>query len=379
MDRPFKERGLLHSASVEAAFRQVPRHRLLETFYRLGEQEPERVEFDPKNPRPEHLEIIYSDEALVTRFSPSMPTSSTSQPSLMVNMLELLELSPGLKVLEIGAGTGYNAALIAELVGEQSLMVSVDIQADVLAQARRLLAEAGYPEIKLLTQDGFYGVAEEAPYDRIVATVGCPDLSPHWATQLKPAGFLLVPLTHGGGNPLVQVWREEGRLKGRVVGLSGFMLIQGELHMEGLWPQAHGGAFSAEDAQELPLFESLKAEHAPEGRWLSFPAHLYYFMAIRDRRAFWNFKPPGYGLHDRERGSVLLSFEQARVLLKGEEELYADLRHLYEEWRGLGKPGPADYAMEFLPLLAEVPEISGLVWSIERKFYRQVFRLPGRG
>lgn len=99
-------------------------------------------------------------------------------------MLELLDLAPGLNVLEIGAGTGYNAALMAELVGDQHLVVTLDVLEDVVEQTRRLLARAGYPEIAVLWRDGVQGAAERAPFDRIVATVGRSDLSPRWAEQL---------------------------------------------------------------------------------------------------------------------------------------------------------------------------------------------------
>ena len=99
-------------------------------------------------------------------------------------MLELLDLTPGLKVLEVGAGTGYNAALLAELVGDQRLVITVEVAQDVVAQTRRLLAGASYPGITVLCRDGFDGVPEQAPFDRIVAMVGCADLSPQWAEQL---------------------------------------------------------------------------------------------------------------------------------------------------------------------------------------------------
>jgi protein-L-isoaspartate(D-aspartate) O-methyltransferase len=110
-------------------------------------------------PRPGHLELIYSDIALgtrlVERFGARLPASSTSQPALVADMLELLEVAAGLRVLEVGAGTGYNAALLAELVGDQGLVTTVDVAEDVVARPRRLLAGAGYPEITVLCRDGF--------------------------------------------------------------------------------------------------------------------------------------------------------------------------------------------------------------------------------
>jgi protein-L-isoaspartate(D-aspartate) O-methyltransferase len=159
------------------------------------------VRHDPASPRREQLELIYSDEALVTRFIDGMPASSTSAPSLVARMLEFLGLGEGTKVLEIGAGTGYNAALMAEIAGDQDLIITVDVLDDVAEQTRRLLAGAGYPRIRVLARDGFDGAKEEAPFDRIVATVGCSDISPHWTGQLAEDGAMLVPLEHPGDIP----------------------------------------------------------------------------------------------------------------------------------------------------------------------------------
>ena len=140
-----KAEGAIGSPAVERAFRTVPRHRLLETFFHrpIDAADFTTVHHDPERPRPEHLELIYSDIAsgtrLVEQFGARLPASSTSQPSLVADMLELLEVAPGHRVLEVGAGTGYNAALLAELLGDQRLVTTVDVAEDVVAQTRRRL------------------------------------------------------------------------------------------------------------------------------------------------------------------------------------------------------------------------------------------------
>jgi protein-L-isoaspartate(D-aspartate) O-methyltransferase len=166
--RELKAAGAIRSPGVERAMLTVQRHHLLESFshresfsFRAGGLGPgpaATVHHDPGRPRLDHLELIYSNTALMTRSVDGMPTSSSSQPSLVAEMLELLDLSTGTKVLEIGAGTGYTAALMAELVGDQRLVVTVDVQDDVVAQTKRLLARAGYPQIQVLVRDGFEGL-----------------------------------------------------------------------------------------------------------------------------------------------------------------------------------------------------------------------------
>lgn len=231
-----QKRGTLESEPVERAFRKVERHRLLGWFHLkdekgdfeyAGKRFTKRA-FGPQDPDPELLKIIYSDEALLTRLD---PPSSTFQPSPVAQMLELLELERGMNVLEIGAGTGYNAALMQEIVGKKGRITTIDIQEDVVEQARRLLEAAGYGKIEVIAKDGALGHSPNAPYDRIIATVGCPDISFRWVEQLADDGFMLIPLQHGclGSNPLIKICQEDSRLLGRVVDWSGFMSIQGEL------------------------------------------------------------------------------------------------------------------------------------------------------
>src|SRR5216683_2492752 len=123
----------------------------------------------------------YRDEAIVTkRDGDGQPISSSSQPAIMAIMLAQLGLEPGHRVLEIGTGTGYNAALMKHLVGASGVVVSIDIDADLTERARANLAAAGYPGVTAVCADGAEGFAAQAPYDRVIATVGVNDLAPAW-------------------------------------------------------------------------------------------------------------------------------------------------------------------------------------------------------
>src|SRR5207245_8982442 len=108
--------GCVPSPGVEGAFRAVPRHLFVPGV-------------DPTE--------VYADRAIQTKRAPNgRGISSSSQPSIMAIMLEQLGLAPGMRVLEIGAGTGYNAALLAHLVGEQGHVTTVDIDPDPVEVAR---------------------------------------------------------------------------------------------------------------------------------------------------------------------------------------------------------------------------------------------------
>ncbi|MEV0235512.1 methyltransferase, FxLD system [Nonomuraea sp. NPDC050786] len=173
-------------------------------------------------------EDAYRDEAIVTkRDDAGLPTSSSSQPAIMATMLDQLGVEPGQRVLEIGTGTGYNAALLAHLVGPDGHVVSVDLDADVVAQARLNLAAAGASRVEAVCADGAQGHAAAAPYDRLIATVGVWDLAPAWLEQLGAGGRLVAPLDLRGVQASVAFERSGDHWAGRSVAPCGFMRMRG--------------------------------------------------------------------------------------------------------------------------------------------------------
>jgi protein-L-isoaspartate(D-aspartate) O-methyltransferase len=175
-------------------------------------------------------EEAYSDAAIVTKRDDSgLAVSSSSQPALMASMLEQLALAPGHRVLEIGAGTGYNAALIRHIVGPGGLVVSIDIDQDIVEAAREHLAAAGYPDVTVLCRDGADGAAEHAPFDRLIATVGLSDLSPAWLAQLGPDARMVVPVEIRGPMVCTAFERENGHWSSRSVQPCGFIRMRGAM------------------------------------------------------------------------------------------------------------------------------------------------------
>ncbi|MGH3123319.1 MAG: protein-L-isoaspartate O-methyltransferase family protein [Streptosporangiaceae bacterium] len=172
-----RERGGLTDPRVAAVLGRVPRH-----VFVPGAD----------------LSEAYADEAIVTRYRDGWPVSSASQPAMVATMLEQLSLPEGGSVLEIGAGTGYNAALLSALVGPSGRVVTIDIDPEVADEARSHLAEAGAGNVDVICGDGAQGWAGRAPYDGIIITAGVSDLAPAWVSQLAPGGRLVVPLSIRG-------------------------------------------------------------------------------------------------------------------------------------------------------------------------------------
>jgi protein-L-isoaspartate(D-aspartate) O-methyltransferase len=199
-------------APVEQTMRTVPRHAFLPSF---------------------PLEEAYAETVPVThRDSDGSVLSCATLPSCMARMLAQLDVHPGHRVLEIGAGTGYNAALLAHLTGPSGHVTTIDIHADVAADAQRHLTAAGYDAVQVICGDGALGHAAGAPYDRIIVTAGAWDIPSAWTQQAAPGCRMVLPLRIAGFTNEVTLelqadgplWRSSHRH------LSGFIHMRGSGH-----------------------------------------------------------------------------------------------------------------------------------------------------
>jgi protein-L-isoaspartate(D-aspartate) O-methyltransferase len=207
-----KQEGDISSLSVESAMRQVPRHLF------LPDAKPEDAYKDKPIP-------IYRSDT--NNKNDENNESSASQPSLIARMLEMLDLKPGHRVLEIGAGTGYNAALMASIVGDTGQVVTVDISEYMVEQAGRNLKAAGFDRVKVIGADGGFGYSELAPFDRIIASVGTWDIPSSWYEQLHSDGRILLPLSIRGQQILASFEPKNGSLQSNLIKECMFMRIKG--------------------------------------------------------------------------------------------------------------------------------------------------------
>ncbi|MEM9562284.1 MAG: methyltransferase domain-containing protein [Actinomycetota bacterium] len=175
--------GVVRSPAVAAALAAIPRHRFIDG----GD-----------------LEWAYADHAVTVKTTDDgVPISSVSQPTMVATMLELCLLEPGHRVLEIGTGSGYNAALLAAIVGPGPV-VSVELDADLAAGAAARLDRLGLEGVEVVTGDGTAGHAPGAPYDRVVVTAGAAAIAEPWDDQLRLGGRLVVPIVDGDGIGVVR-------------------------------------------------------------------------------------------------------------------------------------------------------------------------------
>src|ERR1700694_2004441 len=198
--------GWLSDDRVAEAFASVPRH-----------------VFVPDQP----LREVYTNRSFITKQLDGFPVSSSSEPAIMAVMVEELELEPGHRVLEIGAGTGYNAALLSRLVGKSGSVTSIDIDAEVAQKAEEHLWRARGRSVVIAAADGGYGHAAGAPYDRIVATASCWQIPPAWIDQLVVGGLIVLPLRLNGMHASLALRKQGRELVSERAAMCGFMVLRG--------------------------------------------------------------------------------------------------------------------------------------------------------
>ncbi|MEV7084672.1 methyltransferase domain-containing protein [Streptomyces sp. NPDC093085] len=201
--RSMERGGLVLSARMAEAFLNVPREPFVPVFYR---REGDR--FSPwAGTRPyteAWLAQVYADDSLITEVDgvhaedagpgpvTGVPTSSSTAPGLMADMLDALDVRQGTRVLEIGTGSGYNAALLCRLAG-QAHVTTVDRSKRLTDTARDRLEALGMaPTVGCA--DGAEGAPEEAPFDRVVATCSVRRVPAAWFDQCAPGGLMVVPV-----------------------------------------------------------------------------------------------------------------------------------------------------------------------------------------
>jgi len=148
---------------------------------------------------PRHLFVpsIHKSRAYVDSPQPIGHAQTISAPHMVAMMCDLLELEEGQKILEIGAGSGYNAAVMAEIIGKKGKIYSIERIEKLAVFAQKNLEEAGYSNVEVILADGSLGLPEHAPYDRISVTASAPDTPKPLIEQLNPGGIMVLPEGEG--------------------------------------------------------------------------------------------------------------------------------------------------------------------------------------
>lgn len=196
-----KATGYIKSNKVEKAMLKVPRHMFMPSYGNAYADRPQS---------------IGSGQTI-------------SAPHMVAMMVEALDLQRGQKVLEVGGGRGYHAAVISELVGKEGMVYTVELIKSLAEKAGKTLSQAGYEEVKVIVADGSKGYPPAAPFDRISVACGAPKIPPPLVEQLKPEGKLLIPIGGGFYQELALITKSrEGKVIRKGLGGVVFVPLKGE-------------------------------------------------------------------------------------------------------------------------------------------------------
>lgn len=168
----------------------------------------------------EFEEFAYEDKAF-----PIEDGQTISQPYTVAYQSELLHVRKGMKVLEIGTGSGYQAAVLAEM-GAQ--VFTIERMKGLYEKAKTQLTEMGYQHIHFYYGDGTLGLPEYAPYDRIIVTAGAPTVPQALTSQLKEGGMLVIPVGDANTQKMVRITKTGGELKTETFKNFAFVPLVGE-------------------------------------------------------------------------------------------------------------------------------------------------------
>ena len=178
-----------------------------------------------KVPREEFIAAEYASEAYGDFPVPIASGQTISQPYIVASMLEKLEVRPRNRVLEVGTGTGYQAALLGELAAE---VWTIERHAELAEQAQAILAKLGYAKVHVIHGDGSRGLAEQAPFDRIVVAAAAPQVPDALVAQLAEGGKLILPVGNRYEQQLQIVRKLGGRISSTTADLCRFVPLLGE-------------------------------------------------------------------------------------------------------------------------------------------------------
>jgi protein-L-isoaspartate O-methyltransferase len=273
-----------------------------------------------------------------------IPTSSSSARWLMDKMFALLDVQPGMNVLEIGAGTGYNAALLANRSAPGDV-TTIEIDPAIAEHARTVLARTGLP-VTVITGDGTLGYPDNAPYDRVMATAGAYDVPYTWVEQTRPGGRVVLPLAgsfQSGALTCLTV-QGDGTAQGRFHGDAAFMFLRNQRPGEALW---HLMPVEGTDIKKTRLF--------PHEPFTQFDAGFAFGVrlpgCVKGRRKNHDGTEILRLSHfDSGSWASLISGEgEHEVWQYGPRRLWEELEAVYRWWTDTGKPDHTRFGITVTP------------------------------
>ncbi|NWF69305.1 MAG: hypothetical protein HXY40_09470 [Chloroflexi bacterium] len=371
-----KRKGDLSDPRIEAAFLAVPRHVFLPGV---------------------SLEQAYADEAVpIKRSLDGIVISSSSQPSMMGLMLHQMRLQPGANVLEIGTGSGYNAAIMQHIVGDSGHVTTVELDRDLAQQALDHLAQVRAGHVTVVHADGAMGYQPRAAYDAIIATAGIWDIPAAWPKQLKDNGVIVAPIWLDGMQISAAFRRQpDGSLLSADNVPCGFVPLRGL----GAGPRVSARITSSDltlAAEEVDRIDTaalhvlLSADQelcflglamSPSDYWQGFLPYLLLHQPLGYIFATYNLNSKAYGMEVSSGFALVTQGSAVFVPFNGQgnthcfagSDSFMALSDAAQTWVKAHRPGIDRLRLRLLPKSQEPPLLSGGKMYARRDHYLQVW------
>ncbi|MFC3996194.1 methyltransferase domain-containing protein [Nocardiopsis sediminis] len=335
----------------------VPRHKFIpDTVWvrENGKPKPLRRSEDPD----EWLRVCYSDEPIAVQLDDGTGSgrgyvsSSASMPTTVALMLDAADIDEGNRVLEIGTGTGFNAALIATRVGTENT-TTIEIDPELAEKARTALADSGWA-LDVITGDGTKGYPPNGPYHRILSTASVHEVPYPWVEQTMPGGKVTTPwgtAFHSGALLRLRV-ADDGTASGHFDGDTGFMWVRGQR-------TAHGAVEDrvlpqhdyAETVTDLHPYEPLGDFSASFAIGLRVPGMMSNLIYDDDDQASQNYTVYLMDPESNSWASWRIRADSREHIVKqhGPRALFDELASAYDWWKSSGKPDHTRFGLKVTP------------------------------
>ena len=372
-----QNRRLFHktpiSQATERAFLATPRHLFVKRYREWGTTGWRQVTAENLE---QHLPTLYADRPLLLFGDDDSNVLSTiSQPSFVLRMLDMLRLQPGQTVFELGAGSGWNAALMGHLVGPDERVFSLELIPELARTAAETVQMLGIKNVSIVAADGGDGYPAGVPYDRAIFTAGAYDLPRAFHDQLKDGGLLMAVIKLEGGGDSLFVLQKTGNHFESVDSMAcAFVQLRGKYEMEGLEPAA---------PSTLPEWPQLQDQEVSKTRfwwggngqesfaWRTMGIRFFLGISEPRFRAFKTEKAAErpmeehyFGLWDQQRRSLVLAKDDWLIAYGNawaKEHLLVKVR----QWVDLGMPAAASFKLEVHPSDCRVAA-HGNQWIVKR-------------
>ena len=358
---------------TQKAYLATPRHLFVKRYRELGIKEWNEVKHDNLE---NHLAKLYEDRWLILFDDGADKILSTiSHPSLVLRMLDMLQVKPGHKIFELGTGSGWNAALMGRLVGSEGHVYSLEIIPEIARMASDVIEGLDIRNVSIINTDGGEGYVSAAPYDRAIFTAGAYDLPSHFFKQMKNGSLLLIVIKiEGGGDILFLLRKNTDHFESLESMDCDFVQMMGKYQITDLDPVV------LESWSVWPELKELKI--ARRNFWWGGKGN-EYVMRTHGIRSFLSITEPlfktfilpqnnrqsydeqFFGLWDEENQSLVISKDDMLISYNGlsaEEQLIEDVKR----WVNLGMPSAASFNLEIYPIGTTL-NAGENQWIVQRK------------